>query len=116
MDHPFYDTIISPVGIQFDEESHIFYLLGKVIQIRSYGRFSTADTDTIEESFPAFQKIEKHLFRDEIVLEQHHLFWQDTFRIVTEMAAEIASLSKDYTGDFAGIVDHRRLLYSRKFH
>lgn len=72
LDHPFYDLVISSVRIQFDEESHIFDFFGEVVEIGSQGRFSTAYTNTIEPSFPGFQKVEERFFGYQIVLKQLH--------------------------------------------
>jgi hypothetical protein len=74
LDHPFDHHIISAIGIQFDQESHLLDPLGEVVEILMQCRFSSANTDAIQQTLPAFQEVEKHFFGDQIVLKKHHFF------------------------------------------
>jgi len=96
---------VPAIGIELYGESHFLHLLSKIIQAWLQGRFTSTNTDTIQESLSAFQKREKIFFRNHIIGYQHHFFRQDAFGIMTKMTAEITALRKNYTGYLAWIID-----------
>lgn|GEM_PF-5501450 len=65
---------ITPVGIEFDEESHILDATTKIRQIGMDGWFSSADDNPFEESDAFFEELEKDFFTDQIILEFHKVF------------------------------------------
>ena len=96
---------IPAIRIEFDEKTHVFDFSHEFENIRLKCRLSSADDDSIEESYARLDEIQKNFFRDEVVHSLSKLLRKHELCIMTESTTKITSRRKNKRRETAWVIE-----------
>lgn len=107
---------IAPVRIELHEESELFDPSTKDGKIDVDRRLSSADHNSVYESYAGLEKAEENFLADHVPFGLSELLWEHEFGIMTVTAPEIATGRKDERRDLSRIVEKGGFLDSGNEH